>query len=98
MDERKTAVLAGMFAVMNIGLPIPKRGKITYASGHRRLSVEDSALIFAGDYIEDGDMERSFVGEAEMWFAELSAMDEAEVARIWPDMVAAYEEACVPCS
>ena len=95
MDQNKARLLSGIFAVVDAGLPTPKKSAITAAKKWPPAPADDTASIyfFGEQYMESDYIETLMVRSAKYWVKTLTAVTDKEFAEKWPDMAALYDAA-----
>ena len=93
MDQNKARLLSGIFAVSNMGLPLPKPEKVTWAKKAPTRSDTDWAYFFGQEYMESDEIADTFSQEARSWQKRLKKTTDEEFAARWPDIAKLYDEA-----
>jgi hypothetical protein len=93
MDKQKAITLSGMFALSNMGLPLPDKTIVARAKKYPPKTADDSAYMFCEHVMETNEHERAFKLEARDWKFRLSNMTDEQAAKTWPDMIALYDAA-----
>lgn len=81
MNENTRIIMAGMFAISNIGLPKPSVDELAIAIKHPPKSLNDAICLLAAQYIESEEMLTMFTEEAEGWMETLKE-DGEEYSRL----------------
>jgi len=93
LTKQEASVLAGMFAVTNMGQRCPSKELILRAKRSGLNDANSIACMFAVEYMETVADEKAWTQETRYWQRELSKMTMEKVAEIWPDNAKAYAEA-----
>jgi hypothetical protein len=91
--RQEIAVLAGMFAVTNMGQKIPDASLIARAKGWVTNDPNSIAVLFAEQYMETNADERAWTAEVRSWQRDLAKMTREKITSTWPHMVAAFDAA-----
>lgn len=89
--QEERMVLSGMFALSNMGQPMPKDTKqiIKDLLGSKFLTVESAMSTFCQRYMETDEHYQMFFKEAKWWYKDTFCKPKytrEEIARVWPDM------------
>jgi hypothetical protein len=90
LNEGQLMVLAGMFAVSNMGQNLPDTKLIARAKANPPTTASSCAVYFAGQYMETDEHEAMFTAEVRMWLRDLRPLDMTQIAATWPGVVTAY--------
>lgn len=93
MEKHKAIVLAGIFAVSNMGQKLPPIGDVVRVKANAKTTVNSSVMAFAQGYMETDEHQKIFEDEGRSWFKTLLPMDDNEAAKTWPDILALYDNA-----
>jgi hypothetical protein len=96
LDEMAYVILAGVFALTNMGQPLPTQSSIEnaikdYRNPRINWTIESSAIHFCGHLYESDEHEEIFLNEAKGWYKELKRHSDAK--KYWNSTITLYENA-----
>jgi len=86
--EREQFILSGMFALTNMGQPLPKNAREIIKRLHDTptLTISNCTMAFCQDYMENDDHQDMFEQEAKHWYKKtfkLKKYTREEIQRAW---------------